>query len=109
PNSHCPKAEACHEHDWDRVHEHHSGRGPGQIQERRLPPASMSLAPARLRKAVCRRLGPCGPRTSVAFGAASSRRSIDIVPGAAGARESTAIRVTGELKEELFRIPECAY
>ena len=31
------------------------------------------------------------------------------VAGAADAKESTAIRETRELKEEFFRIPECAY
>jgi len=29
--------------------------------------------------------------------------------GAADAKESTAIRASRELKEEFFRIPECAY
>jgi hypothetical protein len=31
------------------------------------------------------------------------------VTGAAVAKESTAIRETRELKEEIFRIPLCAY
>jgi hypothetical protein len=31
------------------------------------------------------------------------------VAGAADAKESTAIRATRELKEEIFRIPQCAY
>src|SRR5262249_35149131 len=35
-NSHCPRAQACREHDQGRVHEHHSGHRSGQIQECRL-------------------------------------------------------------------------
>jgi hypothetical protein len=43
------------------------------------------------------------------FGAASCGHPDWNCASAADAKESTAIRETRELKEEFFRIPECAY
>jgi hypothetical protein len=43
------------------------------------------------------------------FGAAACGHPPWKFAGAADAKESTAIRETRELKEEFFRIPECAY
>jgi hypothetical protein len=43
------------------------------------------------------------------FGTASCGRRGWNVAGAADAKESTAIREPRELKEEIFRNPECAY
>ena len=49
------------------------------------------------------------PDPANVFGAASRGRLGWNVAGAADAKESTTIHATCELKEEIFRIPECAY
>ena len=49
------------------------------------------------------------PDPANVFGAASRGRLAWNVAGAADAKESTAIRETRQLKEEIFRIPERAY